>query len=175
MAALESIDASLGRGGEIDVLSGKSAIVLGAGGMAKAVTYALRTRDVEVAIAARSFEKAAELAEQFRCRPVDWSNRHSQNAEIVINCTPVGMHPHVDDTPFQGEYLRRAMIVFDTVYNPEQTLLVKQARDKECYVITGVDLFVRQAVAQFQYFADQPGPGDIMRQEILREIGAAKQ
>ena len=173
-AALESIDASLGRGGEVDVLSGKTALVLGAGGMAKAVVHALRSRDVEVVIASRTFQRASELAERFRSRAVDWSGRHSQNVEIVINCTPLGMHPHVDDSPFDAEYLRRSMIVFDTVYNPEQTLLVKKAREKQCYVITGVDMFVRQAAQQVELFTGRTAPADEMRQAIKRMTGAAR-
>jgi 3-dehydroquinate dehydratase/shikimate dehydrogenase len=106
---------------------------------------------------------------------VDWSGRHSQNVEIVVNCTPVGMHPHVDESPFDGDYLRRSMIVFDTVYNPEQTLFVKRAREKECYVITGVDMFVRQTALQFGKFTDQPAPTDVMRQEIKKATSAARQ
>jgi len=174
-AALESIDATLGRGGEIDVLAGKTAIILGAGGMAKAMAYSLRSRDVHVAIASRTFARAEELATKLNCRAVDWNARHGQNAEIVVNCTPVGMHPHVDDTPFNGDYLRRSMIVFDTVYNPEQTLLVKQAREKQCYAITGVDMFVRQTALQFERFTGQLAPDDAMRQALRKWIGAAKE
>jgi 3-dehydroquinate dehydratase/shikimate dehydrogenase len=175
LAALESIDATLGRGGEIDVLAGKSALILGAGGMAKALAYALTSRGVNVIIASRTFERSKELASKFNCRAVEWSSRHSQNAEIIVNCTPVGMHPHVDDMPFEGDYLRRSMILFDTVYNPEQTLLVKKAREKECYVITGVDMFVRQSALQFERFTQQEPPTDVMRQEVKRATGAAKQ
>jgi len=174
-AALDSIDATLGRGGEIDVLAGKAALVLGAGGLAKAITYSLRSRDVEVIIAARNFEKAQDLASRFNARAVEWSLRHSQTVELVVNCTPVGMHPLLDTSPFDGQYLRRSMIVFDTVYNPEQTLLVKEAREHECYTITGVDMFVRQASLQFELFADKPAPVDVMRQEVKRVTGAAKQ
>jgi 3-dehydroquinate dehydratase/shikimate dehydrogenase len=174
-AAVESIDATLGRGGEIDVLAGKSALVLGAGGMAKAIAYALTSRDVDVVIASRTFERAQELAHKFRCRAVEWSGRHMQNAEIIVNCTPVGMHPHVDDAPFEGDYLRRSMIVFDTVYNPEQTLLVKKAREKECYVVTGVDMFVRQSALQFERFTEKDAPTEVMRDQVRRVIGAAKQ
>ncbi|MFV1967211.1 MAG: type I 3-dehydroquinate dehydratase [Pirellulaceae bacterium] len=174
-AALDSIDATLGRGGEIDVLVGKAALVLGAGGLAKAITYALTSRGVDVIISSRTFDRAQALAQRFNARVVEWTLRHSQHVEIIVNCTPVGMHPHVDDSPFDGSYLRRSMIVFDTVYNPEQTLFVKQAREQDCYVITGVDMFVRQTSLQFELFADHSAPVDIMRQEIKRVTGAAQQ
>ena len=63
------------------------------------------------------------------------------------------------------------MIVFDTVYNPEQTLLVKEARDKGCKVITGVDMFIRQAGLQFKHFTGEEPPEEAMRNEFKRAIG----
>jgi 3-dehydroquinate dehydratase/shikimate dehydrogenase len=81
------------------------------------------------------------------------------------------MHPNVDETPFDAKYMDRSFVVFDTVYNPEQTLLVKQAREKNCRVVTGVDVFIRQAALQFKHFADKDAPEDLMREELKRAIG----
>jgi 3-dehydroquinate dehydratase/shikimate dehydrogenase len=67
------------------------------------------------------------------------------------------------------------MTVFDTVYNPEQTLLVKDAREKHCRVITGVDMFVRQAALQFELFTGRPAPADLMRETLKRTIGATRE
>jgi 3-dehydroquinate dehydratase/shikimate dehydrogenase len=64
--------------------------------------------------------------------------------------------------------------VFDTVYNPERTLLIKQARDVNAAVVTGVDMFVRQAALQFKLFTDQDAPTDVMREAIKKLIGAVK-
>jgi 3-dehydroquinate dehydratase/shikimate dehydrogenase len=66
------------------------------------------------------------------------------------------------------------MIVFDAVYNPEATLLIKHARSRNCKVVTGVDMFVRQACLQFKLFTGQEGPADLMRDVIKRAIGAAR-
>jgi 3-dehydroquinate dehydratase/shikimate dehydrogenase len=66
------------------------------------------------------------------------------------------------------------MIVFDAVYNPEHTMLVKDAKSRNCTVITGVDMFVRQACLQFELFTGQEGPAELMRETIRRAIGAAK-
>ena len=71
---------------------------------------------------------------------------------MVVNCTSVGMHPNVDETPLHPSFLKPGLIVFDTVYTPEQTLLIKEARDRGCHTITGVELFIRQAALQFQHF-----------------------
>jgi 3-dehydroquinate dehydratase/shikimate dehydrogenase len=84
------------------------------------------------------------------------------------------MHPNVDESPFEGEFLRRNMIVFDTVYNPEQTLFLKQARQAGCLTITGVDMFVRQAAAQFKLFTGKEPDVDLIRYEIKRATSAAK-
>ena len=73
------------------------------------------------------------------------------------------MHPNVDETPFDRHHLRPSMFVLDTVFNPEQTLLVKEARERHCRVVTGVEMFVRQAAVQFRYFTGQSPPMQGMR------------
>ena len=64
---------------------------------------------------------------------------------MLVNCTPLGMHPNVDETPYEKHHLKPSMVVFDTVYNPESTLLIKDARSRSCTVVTGVEMFIRQA------------------------------
>jgi 3-dehydroquinate dehydratase/shikimate dehydrogenase len=84
------------------------------------------------------------------------------------------MHPNVDETPVDKKHLKPGMVVFDTVYNPEQTLLLKDARAAECETITGVDMFVGQAGLQFRYFTGQEFPHEKMKQVIRRTISAVK-
>ena len=85
------------------------------------------------------------------------------------------MHPNLDETPFDLTYLKAGMVVFDTIYNPEQTLLIKQARENACEVITGVDMFVGQAAHQFRLFTGGvDAPIEMMRQAVRRAISAAK-
>jgi 3-dehydroquinate dehydratase/shikimate dehydrogenase len=142
--------------------------------VSKAILYALRRREADVLISARNFERAAELAERFKCRPVQWYERLKFDPDLIVNATPIGMHPNVDETPFDRSHLRRGVMVIDTVYNPEQTLLIKHAREQNCRVITGVEIFIRQAALQFEHFTGQPAPEDAMRAELKRVIGAAK-
>ncbi|MCA9147954.1 MAG: shikimate dehydrogenase [Planctomycetales bacterium] len=153
---------------------GKTAMVLGAGGAAKAIAFGLTHRGANVIVAARSPEKAKFFADHFKCRIIEWENRHSVNADILVNCTPLGMHPNVDDTPYDRHHLRPSMVVFDTVYNPEQTLLLKQAREKHCLTVTGVEMFVRQAAIQFHYFTGEAAPAELMRETLKRTIGAIR-
>ena len=155
-------------------MHGKTALVLGAGGVGKAIIYGLSRRGVQVVVSDGVLRQAVTLAKNFNCRSVDWGARHTVAADLLFNCTPVGMHPNVDETPYDKHHLRPSMIVFDAVYNPENTLLVKEARGRNCTVITGIDMFVRQACLQFKLFTGQDGPADVMRETIRRAIGAAK-
>jgi 3-dehydroquinate dehydratase/shikimate dehydrogenase len=155
-------------------LEGKRALVLGAGGIARGIVYGLRQTSVNVVIAAQALGDAQQLARDFDCRAVEWESRYAVKTDMLFNCTPIGMHPNVDESPYPAAQLRRNWMVFDTVYNPEQTLLVKESRQKGCKVVTGVDLFVRQAALQFKVFTDQAPPLEEMRLALKRAIGAAK-
>ncbi len=173
-AAMDSLEAA-GGGEEVEQrVKGKTALVLGAGGVGKAVVYGLVRRGANVVVADGVARQALTLAQHLDCRSVEWSARHSVSADLLFTCTPVGMHPNVDETPFEKHHLRPSMIVFDAVYNPENTLLVKEARSRNCTVITGVDMFVRQACLQFELFTGEKGPAELMRETIRRVIGAAK-
>lgn len=174
-AAMESLAKAMNLPQTGPVFSGRTALILGAGGAARAMAFGLTTRGASVVVAARTTDRAKFLADHFQCRVVEWESRHSVNADILVNCTPVGMHPNVDESPYDRHHLRPSMVVFDTVYNPEQTLLLKLAREKHCLTVTGVEMFVRQAALQFQYFTGQPAPADLMRETLKRTIGAIRQ
>ncbi|MFO0896729.1 MAG: shikimate dehydrogenase [Pirellulales bacterium] len=174
-AAMDSLDNAAGHlGGKQNFFEGRKAMVLGAGGAAKAIAFGLKRRGAKVMITGRTPERAAELAQRLECSAVEWDLRHGLRPEVLINCTPVGMHPHVDESPFDREYLQPSMLVFDTVYNPENTLLVKEARGRNCTVITGVEMFVRQAALQFKLFTGQDPPWELMRDTLKRAIGPVK-
>jgi 3-dehydroquinate dehydratase/shikimate dehydrogenase len=174
-AAMDSLEMVCGGAQSLkEQLDGRTALVLGAGGVAKAMAYGLMRRGLRVVVTDIALEQALTMAKTFNCRSVEWPLRHSVPAELLVNCTPVGMHPNVDETPYDKLHLRPSTIVFDVVYTPENTLLVKDARARNCTVVTGVDMFVRQACLQFQHFTGQEGPSDLMRETIRRAIGAAR-
>ncbi len=174
-AAMDSLEEAMGAADEgQNPLEGKLALVLGAGGVGKAVAYGLVHRGAKVVLTDGVPEKAEELADRLACHATEWSRRHSVSADVLINCTPVGMHPNVDETPFDKHHLRPGTVVFDAVYNPENTLLVKDARARNCKVITGVDMFVRQACLQFKYFTGHDGPAELMREVIKRATAPTK-
>ncbi len=151
-------------------LQDKVVLLLGAGGIARAIAHALEKEGVALTLTNRTAERAAKLASEVGCRFVEWAARHTVLADIVVNCTSVGMHPNVDESPVHASILKPGMVVFDTVYNPETTLLVKEARARGCQVITGVDLFVRQAALQFRLFTGREAPLELMRKEVKRAL-----
>jgi 3-dehydroquinate dehydratase/shikimate dehydrogenase len=152
-----------------------TALVLGAGGAARAVVRALQRLKTHILIASRTMERAEELAEQVHGRAVEWGARHTIPTDIVVNCTPIGMHPNVDESPLHASFLRPGMIVFDTVYNPERTMLVSDARARECKVVTGVEMFIRQAASQFQLFTGRTAPLDRLREMLRKAISPLTQ
>lgn len=170
-AAIESLLAHLPprEDGSKQSLEGLSVLLLGAGGVARAIAHALHQAGSIVSIANRTADRGHELAEEVGCRAVDWTARHSILADVLINCTSVGMHPHVDESPIHQSYLRPGLMVFDTVYTPENTLLIKEARNRDCHVLTGVDMFVRQAAMQFELFTGHKAPIELM-EKIVRRV-----
>ena len=176
MAAVSSIE--LAAGGkptdEESVLDGKEALVLGAGGAGMALAYGLKKRGVHVTVVDIDGNKAFELSKHLECEVADWKARGNLKSDIVVNCTPAGMHPNVNFTPYEKSDLRQGMIVFDAVYNPEQTLLLKSAKEKGCIVVSGVEMFVGQACLQFKLFTGQKASASFMRQLVKQAISATK-
>ncbi len=174
-AALQTLRLGLAlRDDDETQLAGKRVLMLGAGGVAKAIGLGVSRAGVALSISNRDKKRAKQLAEQLNCQFVNWENRGAVMADILINCTPVGMHPNVDDTPFPMHWLRDGMLVFDTIYNPENTLLLKEAREHACYAVSGLEMFVLQAAAQFECFVGRPAPIDAMRETLRRGISPVR-
>lgn len=161
-------------GDKENCLNGVKALVLGAGGVSKAVAFGLAKKGADVVITSRTKQRAVDLAKAAGGKAIEWDMRHHFQPDVIINGTPVGMHPKMDASPWDPRYLQKQIVVFDTVYNPEQTLLIKQARQAGCRVVTGVDMFIRQAALQFQHFTGEEAPADLMRDTLKRMIGPAK-
>ncbi len=171
MAAIDSLKNHLterAKGGPVTQLGQLSVLLLGAGGVARAVAFGLHREGSQLTITGRTYERAQRLAEEVKCKAVDWHARHSVNFDVLVNCTPVGMHPNVNESPCHFSILKPGAIVFDTIYTPETTLLIREAKARGCQTITGVDMFVRQAARQIELFTGQTPELDLMR-DIMRK------
>ena len=151
-------------------LEGRTVLLLGAGGVARSLAHALPKAGAAVVLASRTLERAQRLAAEVGGKAVDWPARERTPCDIVVNCTPVGMHPNVDESPMPALALKPGVIVMDTIYTPENTLLIKDARGRGCVVRTGVDMFVRQAAMQFKLFTGQEAPLDLMYKLVKRAL-----
>ena len=176
-AAVESLDAVIAEQEHLLNASGmpvKTALVLGAGGAARAVAFGLKRKGIDVTVCSRTVERAEATAAEVGCKALAWASRYRLPYDCLVNATPVGMHPNVDDTPYERDHLRPYMIVFDTVYNPELTLLVKEARATGCRTVTGVEMFVRQAAIQFRIWHGVDPAPQVMRDALKRATASAK-
>ncbi len=164
--ALDAI--TQGMGIERAGLRGVPVAVVGAGGVSRAIVAGLTDAGVKVTIYNRTVKRAEELATEFHCQAAGLDELSRLDAKLLINCTSIGMHPHVDATPVPAEYLKPDMAVFDTVYNPAETLLLRQAKEKGARTIDGIAMFVNQAAAQFHLFTGQTANAGLMRDVVIR-------
>jgi 3-dehydroquinate dehydratase/shikimate dehydrogenase len=141
--------------------------VIGAGGVSRAVVAGLADVGAAVTIYNRTVAKAAALAEEFKCKYAPLDELNELEADVVINCTSIGMHPNVDATPVPAESINGSMTVFDTVYNPLETLLLKEAAAKGGCTVSGVEMFIRQAMAQHKIFFSEDANEEIMRKTVF--------
>ncbi|HZL35922.1 MAG TPA: type I 3-dehydroquinate dehydratase [Tepidisphaeraceae bacterium] len=147
--------------------------VLGAGGTGRTAVAALAHYGATVVVYNRTFERADALAREFNRKSGKVVAARMEKlcdscCQIYLNTTSLGMHPKIDASPFAGNppKLTAETLVFDTVYNPMKTKLLEQARAAGAMTIGGVEMFVRQAGAQFEAWTGKPAPAEIMRGAI---------
>ena len=150
-------------------------LVLGAGGAARAAVFGLKERGAEVWILNRTSAKAQKLARQAKSRTIKRADLRKIAFDVIINATPVGMG-NTRDCPLKDDEIQ-ASVVFDMVYDPVETHLLRVARTKGIAVIPGVEMFVQQAARQFEIWTGKPAPaGDMLRAVTvaLQERAAAQ-
>jgi len=150
----------------------KAVVILGAGGAAKAIAFTIAPLAATLTIANRTLEKAEALAaslQKTHGRQVQCLSLASKelgeairNADILINTTAVGMHPHVENTPVPRGFLHSNLTVFDAVYNPRETRLLKEAREIGAKTIGGIGMLVHQGAKAFELWTNRKAPVDVM-------------
>jgi len=141
--------------------------VIGAGGVARAIVAGLSDAGAKIKIYNRTVKKAEKLAAEFNCNFAPLDDLPNVEAKLLINCTSIGMHPNIEATPFPQEGLKEDMVVFDTVYNPAETLLLKQAKEVGAKTIDGLLMFINQALAQFKLFTNTDANAKLMRETVV--------
>lgn len=152
-------------------LKGKKVVVIGAGGASRAVTFGLSEKSANVTIFNRTIGKAEEIAKEFNCEVENIENIEKiKDFDVIINATSIGMKPNDDKTPISKEYLLKKHIIFDCVYSPLQTRLIKEASEVGCKTILGIEMLLYQGVKQFEYYVGEKAPVDVMRETLMKNI-----
>jgi 3-dehydroquinate dehydratase/shikimate dehydrogenase len=146
-------------------LQGARIAVLGAGGAARAAVFALVDQGAEVFVVNRTHESAVKLARQAKAKPLKHDLFAKSTFDVLINATPCGMEGNKQPLPITEKELN-ASLVFDMVYNPIQTPLLKLAKERGIPVITGLEMFVQQGARQFEIWTGKPAP----EAEMLRVV-----
>lgn len=149
-------------------LAGLRAAVLGAGGAARAVTVALASSGCLVRVHARNRQQAEEAGMLTPVELGPWPPEPG-SWDLLINCTPIGMYPNVDDTPIAAEQLT-GRYVYDLVYNPSVTRLLRDAALRGCQTIGGLEMLVAQAREQFHWWTGTKPQAGVMREAALKRL-----
>jgi 3-dehydroquinate dehydratase/shikimate dehydrogenase len=147
-------------------------LLVGAGGAARAIAYGLRERVGDLTIANRTVERAHRLAGELGAESCGLEEMRALEPDIIVNATSVGMWPNVDNSPVPRQMLRQGMVVFDSVYNPQRTLLLREAEEAGAVTAPGREWFINQAVAQFEFWTGRPAPRGVMEEAFDRRLGA---
>lgn len=148
-------------------LEGKKAMILGAGGAARAIAYALKERGVEIIIGNRSIDRGRGLAEELNCGFKPLSSIEEVDGDLLVNATSVGMEPHGTETPLPRVPFKRGMTVMDIVYRPLQTRLLHDARRSGCRVIDGLQMLAYQGAKQLELWTGKRPEVAQIRRDLL--------
>lgn len=153
-------------------LAGKSLLLLGSGGAARAVAHAAKTAGAKVSIAHRpeDAKEAETLAGEVDAKVLLLSEASGEPCDVAVNATPLGMAPKVDATPVRGDFFRPGMVVMDVVYNPLETRFLREARAAGCETVDGAAMFVYQGAAQFELWTGRKAPYELMRKTVLNAL-----
>ena len=150
-------------------LRGARVLVLGAGGAARAAVFGVRDRGADVYILNRTSETAQKLARQSGSHVLRRDALGKTQFDVIINATPVGMAGNKAPQLLEPEHLK-TRLVFDLVYNPLETPLIRMARQLQIPIITGVEMFVQQGARQFEIFTGKPAPEEEMFRVVLHAL-----
>jgi shikimate dehydrogenase len=155
---------------QVTELAGKSVLLLGAGGSARAIGFGLLEEQAKVTLASRTPASGQNLAKALNCSWLPLAEASTCHADILINATSVGMRPNQDRSPITGNALNQFKVVMDIVYAPLQTKLLKEAKLAGCATIPGTEMLLYQGVQQFELWTGHTAPVDIMKMQLLTAI-----
>ena len=154
-------------------LSGKTCIIVGAGGAARAIGFILKEKGVELRVTNRSVERGKALALSLACPFIPLNNLEKATADLLIHTTPAGMAPRTEGCIVPEQTLKKGMVVMDIIYNPLETRLLTMARDRGCLTINGLDMFIHQGAEQFRLWTGLEAPVSTMSRAVKKVLEVA--
>jgi shikimate dehydrogenase len=152
-------------------LSGARCAVIGAGGAARSVTWALRANGAEISLFVRDGNRAAELARSRKAEVHELDGASFEDFDIVVNATPLGTKGvRQSESPATADQLRRVRLAYDLVYNPFETRFLSAARQAGCQTLSGVEMLLAQAFEQFKLWTGAEPNEQIMRETVNRAL-----
>jgi 3-dehydroquinate dehydratase/shikimate dehydrogenase len=145
--------------------------VIGAGGAAKAASWALKQAGAQVTLFARDAAKGSSLAKRYGANWLPLEEATFEGFDVVINATPLGTAGRLnDETPAAGQQLRGARLAYDLVYNPTETRFLRVAREAGCETLGGLAMLVAQAAEQFRLWTGDAAPEDVLQEAAQRGL-----
>lgn len=154
-------------------LAKSSVLIAGNGGAARGAAFALADAGAQVTITGRNIDRVRALARLTGAEPVPGEQLNGRHFDVFVHATPVGMYPHSNESYFEDRI--PADLVFDMVYNPLETELLKRARDQKLEVIPGLEMFIEQAAHQFELWTGESAPRPVMEKAVLEALGHSQQ
>lgn len=165
-------------------VAGKNVTILGSGGAARAIAFTLASEArpaalyllgvIDSELKALTHDLVSKAGANATCALLDPKTLEVRLAEsdVLIHCTPVGMHPQTDASAVPPALLHRKLAVMDIVYNPLKTKLLADAEQRGLKTVSGAEMFVNQAVIQFELWTGRSAPRDVMREVVLQHLRA---
>ena len=151
-------------------LAGKTCLIIGAGGSARAIAYILRERSVRITITNRSYGRGEELASSLKCPFIPLKEIEDIQADLLIQTTPVGMYPRDGESIIRPDALKQGSVVMDIIYNPVETRLLAMARARGCLTINGLSMFIHQGAEQFRLWTGLESPVSVMMSAVKEAL-----
>lgn len=167
-SAMKVLAAALGT----DSFLEKRVLVVGAGGVGRAYVHGLVSRGAEVYVTDIDASRREALAAETATTAVAPGEIAEVKVDVLMNASPIGMWPKVEASPVEARILKPGMVVFDAVYNPQETRLLREAAQAGCTTLSGVEQFVGQAVEQFELWTGRPAPEPLMRRVVLEALAS---
>jgi 3-dehydroquinate dehydratase / shikimate dehydrogenase len=145
-----------------------SILIAGYGGAARAAALALTDAGAQITITGRNMKRAQLLAKAVRAELITLKEAQARRFDALLHATPVGMSPNPNECLFND--VIPATIVFDMVYNPHDTLLLKRAKQQGCTIIHGSDMLLEQAARQFEIWTGESAPRAAMQAALEQHV-----